>query len=105
MDGIGDNTAFDLKSTSFYEPGRFQNNHQILYLLGLQKYGIERLDYIITDFNAVYVETYDLKTYDFNPLYTQIEKFILFLEDNKKFIRDKKIFDRKTNDNQMSLFE
>jgi hypothetical protein len=53
----------------------------------------------------VYVESYDLKTYDFNPLYIQIEKFILFLEDNKKFIRDKKIFDRKTNDNQMSLFE
>jgi hypothetical protein len=105
VDGIGDNIAFDLKSTSFYESGRFQNNHQNLYLLGLKKYGIERLEYIITDFNAVYVETYDLKTYDFNPLYNQIEKFILFLEDNKKFIRDKKIFDRKTNDNQMSLFE
>ena len=35
----------------------------------------------------------------------RIEKFILFLEENKKFIRDKKIFDRKSSDNQLSIFE
>jgi len=46
-----------------------------------------------------------LNQYDFNPLYTQIEQFLAFLEENKKFIRDKKIFDRKSNDNQLSLFE
>jgi len=105
VDGVGDHIAFDLKSTSYYEPGRFLKNHQNLYLLGLQKYGIERLDYVITDFKQLYVETYDLNHYDFNPLYTQIEAFILFLEDHKKFIRDKKIFDRKSNDNQLSLFQ
>ena len=102
---MGDHIAFDLKSTSYYEPGRFVKNHQNLYLLGLQKYGIERLDYVITDFKQLYVETYELNHYDFNPLYEQIEAFILFLEDHKKFIRDKKIFDRKANDNQLSLFE
>jgi hypothetical protein len=105
VDGVGDHIAFDLKSTSYYEPGRFHKNHQNLYLLGLQKYGIERLDYVITDFKQLYVETYDLNHYDFNPLYAQIEAFILFLEDHKKFIRDKKIFDRKSNDNQLSLFQ
>jgi hypothetical protein len=105
VDGVGDHIAFDLKSTSYYEPGRFLKNHQNLYLLGLQKYGIERLDYVITDFKQLYVESYDLNHYDFNPLYTQIEAFILFLEDHKKFIRDKKIFDRKSNDNQLSLFQ
>jgi hypothetical protein len=42
---------------------------------------------------------------DFNPLYEQIEKFTAFLEENKRFIRDKKIVDRKANDNQLSLFE
>jgi len=105
VDGVGDHIAFDLKSTSYYEPGRFLKNHQNLYLLGLQKYGIERLDYVITDFKQLYVETYDLNHYDFNPLYEQIEAFILFLEDHKKFIRDKKIFDRKSNDNQLSLFQ
>jgi hypothetical protein len=74
-------------------------------LLGLQKFGIEQLDYVITDFNDVYVESYQLSTMDFNPLYEQIEKFTAFLEENKRFIRDKKIVDRKANDNQLSLFE
>lgn len=105
VDGVGDQIAFDLKSTSFYEPGRFAKNHQNLYLLGLQKLGIEQLDYVITDFKAVYKETYYLNQYDFSPLYAQIEQFQAFLEENKKFIRDKKIFDRKSNDNQLSLFE
>ncbi|MEY3645806.1 MAG: hypothetical protein RL127_514 [Bacteroidota bacterium] len=105
VDGVGEHVAFDLKSTSFYEPGRFLKNHQNLYLLGLQKFGIEQLDYVITDFSDVYVESYQLSTMDFNPLYDQIEKFTAFLEENKRFIRDKKIIDRKTNDNQLSLFE
>jgi hypothetical protein len=105
VDGVGKDVAFDLKSTSFYEPGRFLKNHQNLYLLGLQKFGIEQLDYVITDFVDVYVESYQLATLDFNPLYEQIEKFTAFLEENKRFIRDKKIIDRKANDNQLSLFE
>lgn len=105
VDGVGEHMAFDLKSTSFYEPGRFLKNHQNLYLLGLQKFGIEQLDYVITDFTDVYVESYQLSTLDFSPLYEQIEKFTAFLEENKRFIRDKKIVDRKTNDNQLSLFE
>jgi hypothetical protein len=105
VDGVGEHVAFDLKSTSFYEPGRFLKNHQNLYLLGLQKFGIEQLDYVITDFTDVYVETYHLTNMDFNPLYEQIEKFTAFLEENKRFIRDKKIVDRKANDNQLSLFD
>ena len=105
IDGVGDSVAFDLKSTAYYEPNRFLTNHQNLYLLGLQKYGIERLDYVITDFKQVYVESYDVKNIDFSFQYDQIEKFILFLEENKKFIRDKKIFDRKSSDNQLSIFE
>jgi len=105
VDGVGEHVAFDLKSTSYYEPGRFLKNHQNLYLLGLQKFSIEQLDYVITDFADVYVESYQLSTMDFNPLYEQIEKFTAFLEENKRFIRDKKIVDRKANDNQLSLFE
>jgi len=105
VDGVGDTVAFDLKSTAYYEPNRFLTNHQNLYLLGLQKYGIQRLDYVITDFKQVYVESYDVNNIDFSVQYAQIEQFILFLEENKKFIRDKKIFDRKSSDNQLSIFE
>jgi hypothetical protein len=105
VDGVGENVAFDLKSTSFYEPGRFLKNHQNLYLLGLQKIGIVQLDYVVTDFKNVFVESYNLTNYDFNPLYEQIESFTKFLDDHKKFITDKKIFDRKSNDNQLSIFD
>ncbi len=105
VDIAGESTAFDLKTTGFYSPNRFLNNHQNLYLLGLQKYGIEQLDYIITDFKEVYTESYHLNTYDFNPLFLEVESFIHFIEENKKFIRDKKIFDRKANDAQLTLFD
>lgn len=105
VDIVGESSAYDLKTTNFYSPDRFLKNHQNLYLLGLQKYGIEQLDYVITDFKDVYTESYHLNSYDFNPLFLEIESFIYFLEDNKKFIRDKKIFDRKANDAQLSLFD
>ncbi|MEY4383134.1 MAG: hypothetical protein RI995_676 [Bacteroidota bacterium] len=105
VDIVGESSAYDLKTTNYYTPNRFLTNHQNLYLLGLQKYGIEQLDYVITDFNEVYTESYYLNSYDFNPLFIEIESFIHFLEENKKFIRDKKIFDRKSNDAQLSLFD
>lgn len=105
VDLVGNDVAFDLKTTHTYTPNRFHQNHQNLYLLGLQKYGIEQLNYVITDFQEVYVESYHLNSYDFNPLYTEIEAFIDFLEDHKKFIRDKKIFDQKANDAQLTLFD
>ncbi|MEY2793407.1 MAG: hypothetical protein RJA76_1399 [Bacteroidota bacterium] len=105
VDIVSEASAYDLKTTSFYSPNRFLNNHQNLYLLGLQKYGIEQLDYIITDFNEVYVESYYLNSYDFNPLFLEVESFVHFIEENKRFIRDKKIVDRKANDAQLSLFD
>lgn len=105
VDGVGEEKAFDLKSTKSYSPERFANNHQNLYLLGLQTYGIKQLDYIITDFQEVYVESYHIDNYDFEPLFKEIKLFTEFLEENRKFIRDKKIFDSKSVDNQLSLFD
>ncbi|MFC0185447.1 hypothetical protein [Pseudarcicella hirudinis] len=104
VDIVGGNQAFDLKSTRYYEPDRFLNNHQNLYLLGLQKWGIKTLEYIITDFDAVYQEKYSLDSYNFAPLYREIDEFVNFLNSHRKSIRDKKIFDTKTDNNQLSIF-
>lgn len=104
VDIVGGNQAFDLKSTRYYEPDRFLNNHQNLYLLGLQKWGIKTLEYIITDFDAVYQEKYSLDSYNFAPLYREIDEFVKFLNSHRKSIRDKKIFDTKTDNNQLSIF-
>jgi uncharacterized protein Usg len=104
VDLVGADRAVDLKSTRSYEPNRFSFNHQNLYLLGLKKHGVKTLDYVITDFEEVYQETYSFDSYDFKPLYQQIDNFVDFLEQHKKQIRDKKIFDSKTDNNQLSLF-
>lgn len=104
VDLVGADRAVDLKSTHFYEPNRFALNHQNFYLLGLKKHGVKTLDYVITDFEEVYQETYSFDTYDFTPLYKQLDNFVDFLEQHKKQIRDKKIFDKKTDNNQLSMF-
>lgn len=104
VDLVGGDRAVDLKSTRRYEPNRFEFNHQNLYLLGLKKYGVKSLDYVITDFEEVYQETYIFDAYDFKPLYQQIDNFVDFIEQHRKLIKDKKIFDNKTDNNQLSLF-
>jgi uncharacterized protein Usg len=104
VDLVGGDRAVDLKSTRRYEPNRFEYNHQNLYLLGLEKYGVKTLDYVITDFEEVYQETYSLDAYNFKPLFQQIDNFVDFLEQHKRLIKDKKIFDKKTDNNQLSLF-
>ena len=104
VDLVGGSRAVDLKSTRYYEPHRFALNHQNLYLLGLSKWGVKTLDYVITDFQEVYQETYHIDSYDFTPLYQQIDNFVDFLNQHRRMIRDKKIFDKKTDSNQLSLF-
>jgi hypothetical protein len=104
VDLVGGDRAVDLKSTRYYEPDRFALNHQNLYLLALSKWGVKTLDYVITDFKEVYQETYHIDSYDFTPLYQQIDNFVDFLNQHRKMIRDKKIFDKKTDSNQLSLF-
>lgn len=104
VDLVGGDRAVDLKSTRRYEPNRFEFNHQNLYLLGLKKYGVKSLDYVITDFEEVYQEKYTFDAYDFKPLYQQIDNFVDFIEQHRKLIKDKKIFDNKTDNNQLSLF-
>jgi hypothetical protein len=104
VDVVGGNRAIDIKTTRRYQAPKFAQSAQNLYLLGLRKYGIEQLDYLITDFEQVYVESYEIKSYNFEPLMTDLERFVYFLEKNKPLIRDKKIFDEKPENNQLSLF-
>ena len=105
VDLVGGSRAVDLKSTRRYEPNRFALNHQNLYLLGLSKWGVKTLDYVITDFEEIYQETYHIDSYDFTPLYQQIDNFVDFLNQHRRMIRDKKIFlDKKTDSNQLSMF-
>lgn len=91
VDLIGKFKAVDLKTTASYQPGRFVHNHQNLYLHALKRKGIKLMEYVITDFTDVYVESYTLT----HPIDKQLEEIRLlktFLEEHRPLITDKKIF-------------
>ena len=92
VDVVAGNRAIDIKTTSSYQPDKFLHNHQNLYLLGLKRWNIKQLDYLITDFQEVYTEMYHYDTYDFEPLLNELFQFVDFLETNRERITDKKIF-------------
>ncbi|KAB7727601.1 hypothetical protein F5984_21270 [Rudanella paleaurantiibacter] len=91
VDLIGKFKAVDLKTTSSYQKDRYVHNHQNLYLHALKKKGIRLMEYVITDFQDVYVESYALTT----PIDRQLEEirlFKAFLDEHRPLITDKKIF-------------
>ncbi len=91
VDLIGKFKAVDLKTTASYQAGRYVHNHQNLYLHALKRKGIKLMEYVITDFREVYVESYTLT----HPIDKQLEEIQLlkkFLEEHRTLITDKKIF-------------
>lgn len=91
VDLIGKYKAVDLKTTGSYQTGRFVHNHQNLYLHALKRKGIKLMEYVITDFNDVYVESYAL-THPIEKQLEEIRLFKAFLEEHRPLITDKKIF-------------
>lgn len=91
VDLIGKFKAVDLKTTASYQPGRYVHNHQNLYLHALKRKGIKLMEYVITDFENVYVESYAL-THPIDRQLEEIRLFKAFLEEHRPLITDKKIF-------------
>ena len=90
VDLIGKYKAVDIKTTSSYQPGRFLFNHQNLYLHALKSKGIKLMEYLITDFTDVYVESYPL-THPIDRQLEEIQQFKAFIDANRALITDKKI--------------
>jgi CRISPR/Cas system-associated exonuclease Cas4 (RecB family) len=91
-DVVGEGKVIDIKTTSSYKPNKFQHNFQNLYMYALKDRGCIEMEYIIYDFKDIYIETYQLANYDFSSMLHHMELFAEFLEDNRQFITDKKIF-------------
>lgn len=91
VDLIGTFKAVDLKTTASYQPGRYTHNHQNLYLHALKRKGIKLMEYVITDFQDVYVESYAL-THPIDKQLEEIRLFKAFLDEHRPLITDKKIF-------------
>jgi hypothetical protein len=91
VDLIGSYKAVDLKTTASYQKDRYLFNHQNLYLHALKRKGIKLMEYVITDFTDVYVESYTL-THPIDKQLEEIRQFKTFLEEHRPLITDKKIF-------------
>ncbi|MCP9763061.1 hypothetical protein [Lacihabitans soyangensis] len=91
-DVVGEGKVIDIKTTSSYKPHKFQYNFQNLYMYALKDKGCSSMEYIIYDFKEIHIETYPLATYDFSAMLHHMELFTEFLEENRQFITDKKIF-------------
>lgn len=91
-DVVGEGRVIDIKTTSSYKPLKFQFNFQMLYLYALKDKGCLQMDYLIYDFQKIYVESYFLSTFNFNPMLDQMTLFANFLEENRSLIKDRKIF-------------
>lgn len=102
IDELMPTTVHDIKTTGSYSVGKFKNHFQhLVYPYALIQNGndIRIFEYNIVEFNkAGYpVDTYT-ESYVFNPerdipiLTNHCEEFIRFLEENRDFITDRKIF-------------
>ncbi len=90
VDLIGKYKAVDIKTTGSYQAGRYLFNHQNLYLHALKRQGIKLIEYLITDFTDVYVESYAL-THPIDKQLEEIRLFKAFIENHRDQITDKKI--------------
>lgn len=90
-DVLGGGRVIDLKSTANHKPGRHDFNFQTLYLYSLIDAGFKSMEYIICDFEKIYVETYLASSYDFEAMLQEMESFRDFLIENQSQITDKKI--------------
>lgn len=97
-DVVGEGRVIDIKTTKTHRPNRHDYNFQNLYLYALKDVGFRKMDYLICDFEQLYVETYDIATYDFDYLLKEMEDFAAFVEEHKALITDKKILIEDTGD-------
>ena len=91
-DVVGEAKVIDIKTTFSYKPNKFQHNFQNLYMYALKNKGCSSMEYIIYDFKEIHIEAYSLATYEFAAMFHHMELFTEFLEENRPFITDKKIF-------------
>jgi hypothetical protein len=91
VDVLGKKEAVDLKTTSHYSVGRFQQDHQNFYLPALYFRGVRQMRYLITDFEQVYEEIYEAET-DFTGQLEELYDFKIFLDERRDLITDVKVF-------------
>lgn len=93
VDNIIRDTAVDVKTTGKYEFPKYLHSFQRpVYLKALEGSGVDRFDFLITDFREMYVESYRLTSDDWDRTVSEVNDLVGFIEDNRDKITTSKIF-------------
>lgn len=91
----------DIKTTKQYTRGKYSDHWQkYVYPYCLNECGndVKQFEYNVTDFKQTYTEEFNYNhERDTKVLRDHVERFIMFLELNKRRITDKKIFNYRNN--------
>jgi hypothetical protein len=94
-DYIYTDTIKDLKYTGKYSfPKYHKGTQHATYLMLGQKLGFNSIyfQYVICDLKNIYLEDYILNDFAKDSLEETVHSFIDFIEENREFITDKKVF-------------
>lgn len=100
-DVVGDRRVIDIKTTANFNPEKYRNSFQNLYLYALKNQGAEKMEYIVYDFKTLHHLVYTFQEIDFSFFLNNMNAFMEFLELNRNHITDTKIF---MPDNELPLF-
>lgn len=104
IDELLPHEVHDIKTTKHYTRGKYFNKWQrFVYPYCLSECGciVKSFIYAVTDFKNTYIEEYNYNhETDAKILRDYVERFITFLEVNKKLIHDRKIFNYRYGKNK-----
>jgi hypothetical protein len=93
VDAIYGDTAYDIKTTGIYNGPHYYNGYQhLVYLECLKHRGINRFEYLITDFEEIYRERVVHTQEGYDKLFEILMQFIYFIQKNRDLITDPRIF-------------
>ena len=93
VDNILRDTAIDTKTTGKYEFPKYLHSFQRpAYMEALKPSGIDKFQFLVTDFKSLYVEEYAYNSADTDRLRSEINELVDLIEANREKITDKKVF-------------
>ncbi len=93
-DIVGGGEIIDIKTTSTYTFPKFLQSAQLLYMLALRECGVDKMSFLITNFNDVFKEDYTVNNVNFSSIYEYIERLQVFINSNLNKITNLKVIGR-----------
>ncbi len=93
-DVVGAGSVIDIKTTSSYDFPGYINDAQLLYMKALENSGVSEMQYLITNFSEIFIETYNISNLKFDTIYENIERLQMFVDANMDKITNLTIIGR-----------